>query len=624
MLNPDADYDNSFEIDNVYGHTLELLVRHIGRAAEHDRAAVHIDLGCGYGRIAEHLTAALGVHYIGIDGDAKSVDALRARGLEAHQLLFGDKERTLEELDRILAGRQVRSLTMLDTLEHLPEGDTVLQVIREIISRDNAPAIISVPNVAHRDIGFRLALGQWDYTRAGLLDHTHTRLFTRKSFVRTLNAAGLHVIDSNDVRLSRSDQHFPDTLPSLAAGTTLHRLLGQLRNGVDDTADVNQFVVMVLAGPASGLKPYLEDDELDTKRPFLSVVTRTQGLRLYCLVEVLTALASQTDRDFEVIIVGHKLSLERQKAVERVIEDCPEWLRSAIRFVREYEGNRTVPLNRGFAEARGEYIVILDDDDLPFAHWVETFRQLAEKAPGAILRAVTARQSAVGVEICGAKGVRAVSAFSPYPSRFDMLAHIVSNNSPNTTLAFPRGVFHDLKLRFDETLTTTEDWDFLMRAAFVVGVVSCDEITAVYRWWEGNHQSSRTDHDEAEWRRNHEAILGKFNQLPIILPPGSASQIRRLLESPPPPAPYAPVPVAEAKDPRRDALYRQCLSILASTCWKTTAPLRWASRRLGRPAPIAIHDLDGMNADQLEAVLRELRRSASWKITRFIHRDSGT
>lgn len=126
MLNPDADYDNSFEIDNVYGRTLELLVRHIGRAAEHDRAAVHIDLGCGYGRIAEHLTAALGVHYIGIDGDAKSVDALRARGLEAHQLLFGDKGRTLEELDRILAGRQVRSLTMLDTLEHLPEGDTVL------------------------------------------------------------------------------------------------------------------------------------------------------------------------------------------------------------------------------------------------------------------------------------------------------------------------------------------------------------------------------------------------------------------------------------------------------------------------------------------------------------------
>jgi len=612
ILNPNTKYDSGYEHDNVYGHALALLTRHLSRSEESD--AVHLDLGCGYARIAEHLTSALGVQYVGVDGDSESVSAVRARGFEAHHLLFREEEPTCEALIRILAGRRVKSLSMLDTLEHLPEGDSVLRVIREIIRRHQAPAVISVPNVAHRDIGFRLALGQWDYTREGLLDYTHTRLFTRESLIRTLNAAGLHVIDSNDVRIARSDQHFPKTLPSLAEGASLHKLLSALREGVDDTADVNQFVVMVLAGPVSGRKPYLEENDQRVQRPFLSVVTRTQGLRPHCLIEAMTALASQTYRDFEVIVVGHKLSYEKQKRIERIIDDCPEWLRNVTRFVREDEGNRTRPLNRGFSEARGEYITILDDDDVPFAHWVETFHQIAEKSPGAILRAVSVRQPTVLVDIWGQKGVRAVGGFTPYPPRFDMLAHLVCNHSPPATLAFPRGVFHDLKLRFDETLTTMEDWDFLMRAAFIVGVASSEEITAVYRWWEGNHQSSRTDHDETEWRRNHDVILNKFDRLPIILPPGSASSIRRMHEA----------TLGPRSESRHRELYRRCLSILTSTSWIVMAPLRWVSKYRGRPSPIAVHDLEGLTVDELENLLRELRSSTSWRLTRFIHRDVGS
>jgi hypothetical protein len=46
-----------------------------------------------------------------------------------------------------------------------------------------------------------------------------------------------------------------------------------------------------------------------------------------------------------------------------------------------------------------------------------------------------------------------------------VLDHLLVNQTTNMTVAFPREVFHDLGERLDETLDTTKDWNFLLRAA---------------------------------------------------------------------------------------------------------------------------------------------------------------
>ncbi|MES5045775.1 methyltransferase domain-containing protein [Rhizobium nepotum] len=614
MLNPDGHYDHAFERDNVYGHALALLTRY--RALDPEMQArtrtVHLDLGCGFGRIAEPLTEILGCDYIGIDGAADGLQSLKFRGFEAHELLFDTYEQTLNAIREILGGRQVGSLTMLDTLEHLPNGDMVLRVIRELIGQTNAPAVISVPNVAHRDIGFKLAFGHWDYTRSGLLDHTHTRLFSRISLKRTFGTAGLHIVDRNDVELVSSDQYFPDTHPALAAGTTLHSVLKSLRENVDDSAVVNQFVSLVVAGPQVSAHAYLEDSLRHSERPFLSIVMRTQGKRPHCLDEALTALAGQEDRDFELLLVGHKLSLEQQISVERAIEDSPEWLRKATRLIRVYDGNRTRPLNRGFEEALGEYIAILDDDDIPMAHWVSTFRTLAEKKPGAMLRAICARQDVDTVTVGGRKGVRAVGGFDPYRAEFDIVQHLVMNQSPTCALAFPRGAFHELNIRFDESLTTTEDWDFLQRVAIVVGVSSSQEITSIYHWWKRTEDSSRTDHNEAEWKSNHLAVYRKIDNLPILLPAGSAQQLRDLYN-----LAMTGLPAHEGD---RTSYVKEITAILTSKSWRWSVPMRWPAIRRGRKDP-RVEDLASMTDLQLATLLARLRRSGSWRKTRIFHGD---
>lgn len=614
IFNKKTLYDHAYEINNVYGHAIQLLIQFSERVEDIPPNGVHLDLGCGFGRIAEPMTERLGLHYVGVDGDERGLKSLDARGFETHKVVFRDEQTLIQDLERILDGRPLYSLTMLDTLEHLPNGTDVLNAIRALISRNACPAVISVPNVAHRDIGFKLALGEWDYTEDGLLDHTHTHLFNQKGLDQFLQYSGLQTVARNPVRISRSDQAFPSGHPAVSAGSHLHQLLMQIRDGVDDTASINQFVQLVQAGPRSSPEPYSLAKIDDVNRPFLSIITRTQGKRILGLEEVILALTAQEDTDFELIVVGHKLEYDNQKAIERVLEDAVEWMRNRIRFVLVDEGNRTRPLNVGFEEARGQYVVILDDDDLPLAHWTATFRKIAKNNPGAVLRSVAAKQTVTSAKRGKANtGIKAIGGFEPYPPHFDLFTHLSYNETPPISFAVPRSLFQDLGIRFDETLTTTEDWDFLIRSALLVGVACSSEITCIYRWWSDNDHSSRTDHDNDEWLKNHEAVLKKFDQLPLVLPAGASRRIRHLMGMN-----YSP-PAADAGQDRRLTLLKSISEVLNSWSWRLTKPLRLPARFRGRKDPKFRKCFD-MPESQLIFIEGKLRKSGSWRKTEIFRK----
>ncbi|WP_376099791.1 methyltransferase domain-containing protein [Roseomonas sp. CCTCC AB2023176] len=614
-------YDNQFAHTNVYGHALALLQRHRVRV---DGAAIHLDVGCGYGRIAEPLSEVLGLAYVGVDGDGNGPASLRDRGFEAHQAWFAGEEATYEALRTAVGGRRVASITMLDTLEHLPDGDAVLRAIARLAQEHAAHVVISVPNVAHQDVGYKLAFGLWDYTRAGLLDHTHTRLFSAEVLDRVLRRAGLYGFDRNDVLFAESDQHFPRTHPVLAGGTQLRAQLTAIRGAANPSADVNQFVRICAPG-APALQDWFVEPRDDRQRPFLSVVVRTQGKREHTLTEVLVAMAGQTDTSFEVIVVGHKLGLERQLRVERIIADSPTWLREKCRLLLVDSGERARPLNEGFAAAEGQYIAIMDDDDLPFAHWVETFSSLAERHPGRLLRASCVRQTVQTVEVGGIPGLRAVGPMENlYPGEFDFLAHLRMNQTPNHCLAFPRGVFHDLGMRFDESLTTTEDWDYILRVAAVAGTASSSEITSVYRWWTED-ESSRTVHPQQEWRRNYQRVLDKIDSMPILFPAGTTERLRYLLDAYDRHHALQEGMAAGRRDGEVEAAEERArylgevAAILTSTSWRIAWPIRSLGRLLGKPAP----DYRGFwhkDTAELKEMVNFLRHSTSWRATEPLRR----
>lgn len=257
------------------------------------------------------------------------------------------------------------------------------------------------------------------------------------------------------------------------------------------------------------------------KRPFLSVVIRTQGKRPEMLREALLSLGAQTDDDFEVILIGHKLNEDQNSLVSQILSDMPQKLRDMIRFIKLDYGNRATPLNIGFSYARGEYISILDDDDLVFDNWVDEFHKAAREKDGRILHAYTIAQDWEVVNTdCGLKGLRAVSPLKDiFCEDFVMIKQLEMNTCPLGGLSFPAYAFRELGIIFDETLDTTEDWDFLMRTSFVTGVKDIRVPTYFYRLWV-NAENSASVHDQNEWKNNYDKIQEKFISMPVILPAG--------------------------------------------------------------------------------------------------------
>lgn len=79
-----------------------------------------------------------------------------------------------------------------DILEHLVDPQFTLQ---RIVSLQNFQTlyIISVPNVANIWIRLNLLFGNFSYTDRGILDRTHLRFFTKKTFWHMLTSSGLKV-----------------------------------------------------------------------------------------------------------------------------------------------------------------------------------------------------------------------------------------------------------------------------------------------------------------------------------------------------------------------------------------------------------------------------------------------
>jgi glycosyltransferase involved in cell wall biosynthesis len=81
-------------------------------------------------------------------------------------------------------------LLLLDVIEHLKGPERFLERIRAQFDYSPPTLVLTTPNVAFVIQRVMLMLGQFNYGRAGILDRTHTRLFTFRSLRRLLTEAG--------------------------------------------------------------------------------------------------------------------------------------------------------------------------------------------------------------------------------------------------------------------------------------------------------------------------------------------------------------------------------------------------------------------------------------------------
>ena len=560
-------YDFHYHDASVYAHAMALV-------AEHGKpGGVVVDLGAGFGAIAEPCRAA-GFGYAGVDVADTGLESLRGRGFPTATCDLNSPDDAARVVEAMLDGRPLAAITMLDTIEHLTNGPATLSALSTLAARlGGAPLVVSIPNVTHIDLATKLLLGRWDVTETGLLDRTHVAFYTPYSIVGMPAAAGWRQVGENDFVLTKSDQHFPDDLVVQSDTTPIGELLLRVREGAAPATFVNQFVRAYV--PA---EPVVAGDEV-RDQPFASVLIRTQGRRTDRLHDALLSLAAQTSEDFEVLLLCHDAPEAAVAEIESVVASMPPEFGARVRLVPVAGGLRGRPLNVGLAEARGRYVVILDDDDVVLAHWIEEFQRTAAEAPGSIVRAVVARQDfEVETESRGYSTVGPPSC--PYPDSFDLIGHLVDNWSPLCGFAFPHGAFAEFGVAFDEDLPVLEDWDVVTKLAPLCGVASTPVPTSVYRrWLTGYH--SLVVHSDAEWDAARKVIRDRLDSQPVLLPPGATKRVRELLFSHDYQLQRADRLQSEV-DVLRHELAQIDLRYRLSTSWKVSAPVRWAGKAARR------------------------------------------
>jgi 2-polyprenyl-3-methyl-5-hydroxy-6-metoxy-1,4-benzoquinol methylase len=165
------------EHDPYSSHSL--ILRLVGEG----RGQLLLDVGSAQGMLAQRFRER-GFKVTCIEGDT----ALAALGRDkCHEMIVADLDSGVPELKK-----QFDVIVCGDILEHLKDPATILTgLTRHLKSRGRV--IVSVPNFAHVFVRLQLLFGRFDYMERGILDRTHLRHFTRKTFCRLLEETGLVV-----------------------------------------------------------------------------------------------------------------------------------------------------------------------------------------------------------------------------------------------------------------------------------------------------------------------------------------------------------------------------------------------------------------------------------------------
>lgn len=149
-----------------------------------------LDLGCAGGALGAELRRQKGCYVVGVDlfplGPGNELDEFYLHDLNDSELPV-----QMDEFDYVL---------MLDVIEHLAQPEQFMEsLVRAARLNTSLTLIMSTGNIGFALTRFLLLGGQFNYGKRGILDLTHTRLFTFAALRRLLDGAGFDVLEERGV-----------------------------------------------------------------------------------------------------------------------------------------------------------------------------------------------------------------------------------------------------------------------------------------------------------------------------------------------------------------------------------------------------------------------------------------
>jgi SAM-dependent methyltransferase len=99
-----------------------------------------------------------------------------------------------------IEANQYEAVVLLDVIEHINRPESFLEELRQRLSANpSIELLISSGNVGFFITRAMLIVGQFNYGKRGILDMTHTRLFTFGSLRRALMQAGFDILETRGI-----------------------------------------------------------------------------------------------------------------------------------------------------------------------------------------------------------------------------------------------------------------------------------------------------------------------------------------------------------------------------------------------------------------------------------------
>lgn len=140
-----------------------------------------LELGCATGFMSQYFRQRLGCQVIGVDINSNAKPDITG---DLNLAATWTKIKKFKPFDVVFASA---------IIEHLPNPEATLQLIKAVL-KPQGLLIITLPNVGHWRLRFKLLRGHWDYEDYGLLDRTHLRFFNYFTSQKLVTDAGFKII----------------------------------------------------------------------------------------------------------------------------------------------------------------------------------------------------------------------------------------------------------------------------------------------------------------------------------------------------------------------------------------------------------------------------------------------
>lgn len=216
--------------------------------------------------------------------------------------------------------------------------------------------------------------------------------------------------------------------------------------------------------------------------PLFTVVIPTYN-RAGFIVETINSVLAQTDTDFEVVVVDDGSTDDTQAVVKRNFGQADK-----VRYIKQANAERGAARNRGINEARGQYVIFLDSDDLMRPNHLSALREIIRERPGVNYLATKYEFIRDGqISSAGLEAIREGEYGTDFFLRGDPIGSVFCVRKDNP----------DLKLfEEDRRYATSEDWMFLMQNLVRDKIFIRDRATMLVN-----------DHDQRSMRSDNREVI---------------------------------------------------------------------------------------------------------------------